>query len=422
MTSGYFFPTPDTVVQSIIKNEALGDFARVLEPAVGDGALLKAIGNNYKELLVFDINLENLSKVEKSVDPTRAKLSCEDFLSSEVQGNFDLILSNPPFNNNLAHHVAHNNKKASIEAAFVVKCLEHLRPGGKAIFILPSSIINGDKTRWLRERIVSSSKITSIYKLPKYSFKRIEGSFYVLCLENTRSYNYDIRFYKSCNLSYILNSSAIASQSFNLDPELLSKSSEYDRIIESLGRVKLSSLAAIGRGNICATGKKQSVYHSTDFKSHVAWPKTISDSLASSASTKNLNLLLKRVGRLASKSLSIYYGKEEIPCSDCIITITPNAAGELDSLSLLLSLRVSILLGADAVFEISGSGANYISLSRLKNLELPTHAAFQDPQTLNDYKKLIISESRTEASLFEEEIADLIIEETADTNKAVADC
>lgn len=408
-------------MQSIIKNEAHGDFARVLEPAVGDGALLKAIGNNYKELLAFDINQENLSTVSKTVDLTRVKLSCEDFLSSEVQGSFDLILSNPPFNNNLAHHVAHNNKKTPIEAAFVVKCLTHLSQDGKAIFILPSSIINGDKTRWLRERIISTHKITSIYKLPKFSFKKVEGSFYVLCLENTKSKNYDIRFYKSCNLSYILNSSEVISQNYNLDPELLSKTSEYERVLQCLGRVKLSALASINRGNICATGKKHSLYHSTDFKSHIARPKTISHGLVSSASTTNLNLLLKRVGRLASKSLSIYYGKEEIPCSDCIVTITPNAAGESSSLSLLLMLRVSIALGADAVFEISGSGANYISLSRLKSLDIPLHAIFRDPEIINSYKKLIISESRAEASLFEEKIADHIIEQTDIAKIATAD-
>lgn len=414
MTSAYFFPTPYNVVQSIIKTEALGDFARILEPAVGDGALLEAIGNNYKELLAFDINIENLSKVKKKTDPNKSKLFCEDFLHTEIEGKFDLILSNPPFNNNLAHHVSHNNKKASIETAFVVKCLQLLKPNGKAIFILPSSIINGDKTKWLRKYIASTQKIISIYKLPKRSFKKVEGSFYVLCLENMQTENYDIKFYKSCKLSYILNSSSVVSQNFNLDPELLSRSSEYERILHRLGKVSLSSLSSIERGNVCATGKKQSIYHSTDFKSHVARPKNVSDPLVSSATTKNFNILLKRVGRLASKSFSIYYGREEIPCSDCLITITPIANGELDSLSLLLKLRTAVLLGADAVFEISGSGANYISLSRIKSLDLPKHDLFHDYEILNSYKKILISGNTFEANLFEDQIANLIIEQTID--------
>lgn len=413
MTSCYFFPTPDTVVQSIIKTEAQGYFARVLEPAVGDGALLKAIGSNYRELVAFDINQENLSKVSNSVDLDKATLSCEDFLNSEIKGGFDLILSNPPFNNNLAHHVAVDNKKAPIEAAFVLKCLDHLNNDGKAIFILPSSIINGDKTKWLRERLVSNYKITSIYKLPKFSFKKVEGSFYVLCLENRAPDNYEISFYKSCNLSYILNSNAVVSQNYNLDPELLSRTSEYDRILESHGRIKLSSLASIARGNICATGKKQYIYHSTDFKSHIAWPKKVSRNLESSTTTKSFCLLLKRVGRLSSRSLSLYYGTEEIPCSDCVITITPNTKGELNSLRLLLLLRVSVALGADATFEISGSGANYISLSRFKDLDIPSHCIFDDLVIINEYKKLIIGESHSEALKFEEKIAEHINKEAS---------
>ena len=92
MTNYYFFPTPDTVVQSIIKNEASGDFARVLEPAVGDGALLKALSTDYKELVAFDISSESLLKASILVDQEKATLLCKDFLKSKIKNGFDLIL------------------------------------------------------------------------------------------------------------------------------------------------------------------------------------------------------------------------------------------------------------------------------------------------------------------------------------------
>lgn len=420
MKNCYFFPTPDSVVQTIIRNEALGVHARVLEPAVGDGALLKAIGNNYNELVAFDINQENLTKTSGIVDSARSTLICDDFLDSKLTGYFDLVLSNPPFNNKLAHHVEHEGRKVPIEAAFVLKSLKCLSAKGKAIFILPSSVINGDKTRWLRAHIVANYKITSIYKLPKFSFTKVEGNFYVICIENLKLASYEIKLYKSCSLTYILNSKTIASQGYSLDPELLSRSSEYEQTLESIGSVKLSSIASISRGNLCATGNKHALYHSTDFKSIIAKPKPFSIGLSSTATLDNLSILLKRVGRSASKSFAIFYGEEPIPCSDCIILLKPITTGELSSLSLLLTLRVAIKLGADAIFEISGSGANYISLERLRTMSVPQHSFFLARETLVKYRDLIAGADE-DVLIFEQDIADHLTRLASGSHLAAVD-
>lgn len=408
MTNCYFFPTPDAVVDTIIKNEACGHHNRVLEPAVGDGALLKAIGNRYKELLAYDINQENLIRVSGFVNPERSSLLCQDFLSAENIGFFDLILSNPPFNNKLKYYICYENKKVPIEVAFVLKSLKHLLSGGKAIFILPSSIINGDKSKWLREYIISKYRVVSVYKLPKYSFKNVESGFYVICLENISLSSYNIVFHKSCSLSYNLSSEMVASKDYIFDPDVIVKVSEYMSVLKALGDSDISSLATISRGNICATGLKDYIYHSTDFKSHLAASKNFTSGLLSSAITSKFSILLKRVGRSASMSFSVFYGKEKIPCSDCVIIIKPKTSDEISALSLLLMLRVSTELGADALFEISGSGANYISLARLKMLKIPKHACFLDLNILNEYKKIIISGTRKEAVSFEKNIASYI--------------
>ena len=405
MTNYYFFPTPDTVVQSIIKNEASGDFARVLEPAVGDGALLKALSTDYKELVAFDISSESLLKASILVDQEKATLLCKDFLKSKIKNGFDLILSNPPFNNKLAHHVEFDKKKVPIEVAFVLKCLKHLRNNGKAIFILPSSIINGDKTKWLREYIVSRYRINSIYRLPKFSFKKVEGIFYVLCIENSDFQSSRVKFYKSCDLVCTINQNDILGKNYNFDPEVISRTYEYERILDIYGKIKLSTLAEISRGNICATGKKEYIYHSTDFKSHIACPKKISRQIYSTATTKKFCLLLKRVGSLSSKSFSLYIGAEEIPCSDCVIAIAPKKNFELESIRLLLMIRVSVALGADAMFEISGGGANYISLLRLKNLYIPKHGIFDDIKIIKKYKKLLLNNDVSKALDYEKKIA-----------------
>ena len=108
---------------------------------------------------------------------------------------------------------------------------------------------------------------------------------------------------------------------------------------------------------------------------------------------------------MSSKSFSLYIGAEEIPCSDCVIAIAPKKNFELESIRLLLMIRVSVALGADAMFEISGGGANYISLLRLKNLYIPKHGIFDDIKIIKKYKKLLLNNDVSKALDYEKKIA-----------------
>lgn len=409
MTSTCFFPTPSTIVQSIVRNEVEGDYLRVLEPAVGDGALLKALNGRYERLVAIDVDPAKLSKVDTLVDKSRSTLLCEDFVNYHLNEEFDLILSNPPFNNRIQNYFKYNGRSVPIEAYFVLKCLEYLSDGGKAIFILPSSIINGDKSRWIREFIIESYKILSIYKLPKFSFKRVEGAFYVLCLQSVRAKNYDVRLYKSCKLSYVINSKFLSNFAYTLDPETLSLAGEYEEIICTLGKRSILDFFDITRGSLCASGIQEYVYHSTDFKGHIAGVKVVGDS--SSISGKELSysdLIVKRVGRSVHKSFSIYQCEESRVFSDCVIRLRPLNPSENMSVSLLLRLRVAVELGANGLFMISGSGASYISMSRLRSICIPDSKHFSDPVFLDAYRKRLLSLDFEGASRLEVELAQSI--------------
>lgn len=406
MINACFFPTPDSIVQTIIKNEVKGGYSRVLEPAVGEGALLRALKKPYDRLVAFDINEASLEKVAREVDKDKSDLFCEDFLNVDLAERFDLILSNPPFNNKLKNHLEYEGKRVPIEALFVVKCLGFLESGGKAIFILPSSLVNGDKSKWLRELLVDNYKVLSIYKLPKYSFKKVEGSFYVICVEKTFSRNYDVRLYKSCNLNYILSSEVIKSQCYSLDPEQLSIASRYEQMLNFFGKQMFSNLAVLSRGSLAASDYKRIIYHSTDFKSHVAHPKYVEHSLNSSVVLNKFDVVVKRVGRGSHTSFSLYIGEDGYPCSDCVIKIVPKSKGEMNSLKLLLKIRVAVEMGANSLFHISGSGAGYISMARLRALSLPDSSIFDDQDNLRWYKKLLLSSDYSAALQFEKILAE----------------
>lgn len=417
-----FFPTPATIVQNIIRNEVEGDYLRVLEPAVGDGALLRALDRPYERLVAVDVDENNLLKVYDVVDRDRSSLLCEDFLSYELSEEFDLILSNPPFNNRLKHFIEYKGKKVPIEAYFVLKCLDNLAVDGKAIFILPSSIVNGDKSRWIRDLIFDAYKVLSIYKLPKFSFKEVEGSFYVLCLQKSMEKGYDVRLYKSCKLSYVLNSEFLKSYGYSLDPEKLSLSGQYDEILDVVGKKSLSGFSSVNRGNLCASGIKKFVYHSTDFKSHLAIDKKIYSSQGIVGKEINpFDVIVKRVGRNVHKSFSMYVGQNPIVCSDCVVRIRPLDHSEVDSISLLLRLRVAVELGADGFFMISGSGASYISMNRLRALNIPDTEHFYDSKILRSYRKMVLASDFSGAIKLEKSIAKMLQMEFVASSKQLID-
>lgn len=400
----YFFPTPEAVVQSIVRAEVCGQYNNVLEPAVGDGALLGALSGNYDALTAFDVDQSNLDKVLSRVNQEKARLYCKDFLSHALDKEFDLVLSNPPFNNNLAYYVEYEGRKVPIEAAFVIKSLGCLSVGGKAVFVLPSSIMVGEKLKWLREYIFNLYKICSIYKLPKFSFGKIESGFYILCVENVVSDDYEVALSMADNLSYHISSSLLRFYDYCLDPEYLSQIIKYDKVLESLGGMNLSDVATVLRGNVGATGNKSKVYHSTDFKSHVASEKTFTHCIVSSALASKYDILLKRVCRSASASFSIYEGDEKAPCSDCVIVISPKKKSKLLAVRLLLILRVAMLMGGNCFFEVSGSGANYINLGRLKKLVLPGVKFFDDKKLVEKYSVCVFSDDPFSAIEFEKKV------------------
>jgi predicted RNA methylase len=91
-----FYETPAWCVRAILKHLPLG--GRILEPGCGNGAILKA-------LLAADLDAHAIVGVEQNpelADLARAALPggevhCEDFLTCDDYGGFDLVIGNPPY-------------------------------------------------------------------------------------------------------------------------------------------------------------------------------------------------------------------------------------------------------------------------------------------------------------------------------------
>jgi SAM-dependent methyltransferase len=141
------FYTPEDTALTLAKLLPVEYGQTVLEPNVGDGALVKALKKAYPNCDFFvtgyDINPKIVSdKAYGSFQLTT--IITQDFLTTDFS-TFDHVIMNPPFSNNaFIHHIQHAYKK--------------LKVGGTLISIVPSNwnSVNNTKVQqqwnnWIKE-------------------------------------------------------------------------------------------------------------------------------------------------------------------------------------------------------------------------------------------------------------------------------
>ncbi|MHA7968091.1 Eco57I restriction-modification methylase domain-containing protein [Rhizobium sp. CAU 1783] len=131
---------------------------RVLEPSVGEGALVKAAmariddlgGASSEAICGYDIDGTVISTLQQSLDPPLPGLFKHDFLKLKPAslGPFDVVLANPPFTRN--HQIAEGLRRelkqtfpirgaAGLWVYFLLHAQSFLRPGGRLAFIVPGA-------------------------------------------------------------------------------------------------------------------------------------------------------------------------------------------------------------------------------------------------------------------------------------------
>ncbi|OTG57870.1 SAM-dependent methyltransferase [Acinetobacter sp. ANC 4204] len=388
----FFHPTPLDIVEQFIASTTKGKyFSRVLEPCVGNGALLTSLENNFDKLTIIDIDIDKL----KGFLNENYNVYAGDFLDIQLNEKFDLILCNPPFNNKSISGL-------SIEEQFLSKCLNLLEHEGYGIFILPSSIVNGTKAKKIRKYLIKYFTILSINILPKNSFSKIESHFYIITLQNIKplkKYTFATNMGEMCIQDILIN------DHLPLNPKILFNSKNYNKILNSFPSFNLSK-EPIFRGT---TQKNQSQVHTTHFSSHFFCPKNVLPYIKNGKTIKKYDLIYKRVGRNCHNSFSIYLGQESLVVSDCVVVIPSNSDNYFNNLILLLNIRLSILLGASCNFMIDGSGANYIPLVKLKNTEFINFKDFLSKKTIEDYYFLLLENNINNLLIFENRLKSTIL-------------
>lgn len=374
----HFHKTPQEVVK-LARKHVPRTATKILEPAVGEGALLEALypSQLHENLTLVDIDSRRLDAI-KFIYPELSAINADFTTWSPADSNlsFDLIITNPPFSGRTENWMSIGDRRAPIEYIFFRKCIELLLPGGTLIAIVPDTIVNS--TRLLAERawIFSQGAITFAYQLPERIFDKIEGAFYLLVFKKGATQRVTKLRSLAGHSDILLSLNELSSSEYRLDHSYYrSKQSFIHFTPESA--VPLSSFCEIARGPIRENYKAQGNIHSNSFLSH-CWRNYVS------GNSSNCCIAVKRVSRNAHLSFGLFPLKDIQRSTDCIVFIRTKSELVLKT---LFFLRVLLASEDGESLLLKGAGAKFIQVTDLKNLAY-FNLADQYPE---DFKKYIAS-------------------------------
>jgi type I restriction enzyme M protein len=214
--SGGHISTPRLVSLLMCSLYELPREARIFDPFAGRASLLAQLIHTHKDRVyeVFAGDISQSSLISGSLNLYATGLKHFDYKQRnafedwEGTVNADLIISNPPFGgrfDNLAHHSNwHIVPSADVSVNAIQMTLHHLNPNGKAVLVLPESILFSFQkgASLIRQFLVEQDLLNAVILLPKNSFKPYASvSTVVVILDKSkRSKSTGIFFYDASSI------------------------------------------------------------------------------------------------------------------------------------------------------------------------------------------------------------------------------
>lgn len=186
---GQFF-TEDKVKELALKGISIPDKARVLENSCGSGEFIRAILeiNPNIEIDGYDIE-QSLVDICNNLYPS-ANVALQDFLLMDHKPIYDFVIGNPPYFEMKKKDSEELHKKyksvlsgrANIYSMFFKASIDSLKPGGKLIYVVPTSMNNGSYFKNLRKFIVENCNIDDIVLLGDSGFEGVQQNTMIIKL------------------------------------------------------------------------------------------------------------------------------------------------------------------------------------------------------------------------------------------------
>ena len=365
--------------------------ARVLEPAVGRGALLlpllQRFENHDTRLVCVDTDADSLEHVRAALQPRgiHAAYVNEDFVewaTRQPSSSFDCILMNPPFAGSRRDcrrlqlrqlECDHHPPTAPIpaEAAFTYLAHRLLAPDGRLLAVLPCSVIMSESLAWLRSLLFRTGSVDYVYEFPPGTFRTVDSKVYLLVFRKgrprpTKLVKPDLQRSKRLTLP----------RQTPVPPRLDFAYHVGDlrmRILKHHSTLRwkpLGDVARIFRGTVPSAPRPDGVVHSTHFtKGQWRPPGGQENARAFHGQLRRTDLLIRRVGRNNHLTLGDARLVAGLYATDCLFVIRPNVG--VSSRTLQFALQSILALDWLPACLERGTGARYFSKDTLERLPVP---------------------------------------------------
>jgi adenine-specific DNA-methyltransferase len=204
--------TPYNIIEKCFENEKINNYIDILEPSFGSGQFIDIIiklSNNKNNITGIELYKDLFDSVKnKYLKNKNINLINHDFLTWNTDKCYDLIVGNPPYFEFILNSTQKKTYseiilgRVNIYSLFIYKSIQLLKPNGKLIFVIPTSILSSkyfekirffiNKTCNIEEIILLGSKdfqdalqSTMIFKITKLSESNKLNSNFIINFSNT---------------------------------------------------------------------------------------------------------------------------------------------------------------------------------------------------------------------------------------------
>jgi len=175
----YAHYTPESLVHAMWVAVTRMGFkgGNVLEPGMGTGLFLTHMPKRFQDQTrVTGVEADPVTgRIAKLLHPD-ADIRVEDFGLSRIPDHFSLAIGNPPFSSRVVRSdAAYRRMGLLLHDFFIVKSIDHLRPGGIGAFITSQGTMDKRNSR-VRHQIAQTADLVGAIRLPEGTFKDTAGT------------------------------------------------------------------------------------------------------------------------------------------------------------------------------------------------------------------------------------------------------
>ena len=333
--------TPEGLAKEVVA-AASSTPRSVMDPAVGDGSLLRAATARWPDVHVVGLDVDrgqlnrtraghpgwSLGRVDMFSERSRAASALWQSSGSAI----DLMLLNPPFSyrGGRSKRVTYEGEEHALTpaSAFVALALTRLAPNGELLALLPAGVLSLERDAAFWSAVASERTVETIAQFASTAFAGTR----------TRSILVSLRPQRVPQLAEVV--------------DLQLRPSHCVELIR--GRVPVHALAE-RRGS----GSSAPFLHTRDLSNLLNRATTESRGPVSLASQGPF-VTLPRVGRVRAEHIKVISSPQAVVLSDCVFALRADSSAELVKLQELLLANIEALQ-----LEYVGGCAPYLTIRRL---------------------------------------------------------